>query len=147
MFSYRWGHQWTMCCFLNLRHFSGERTNQIMRSITVIIMAIHLQEEDILCDWWSVFIGCFKQWCLEVGGTFRGLSRSLEQNVCKGTVNFFQVGFRLFFTTLIQTCIDIHLHHYHKMHDIIMIILYCVSPGKTIKVMIFFHENVANLSS
>lgn len=56
-----------------------------------------------------------------IGGTFSGLSRSLEQNVCTGTVNFFQDGLRLFFTTYTHT----H-HHYHNMHIIfIKMTSYC----------------------
>lgn len=37
-----------------------------------------------------------------IGETFKGFSMSQEQKVCSGTVNFFQLGFRLFFTTCTQ---------------------------------------------
>lgn len=107
MFDYQWAHRWTMCRFLQLRDFRGERTNQIMRSITVVIRAIHLQKEEISCngcyDWRCILIGCFEWHWILISWTFSGLSRSLQQNVCRGTVNFFQVGFRLFFTTCKHT--------------------------------------------
>lgn len=56
MFYYQWAHRGTMSSFLQLRDFSGERTNQIMRSITVVIRAIHLQkEEEISCNCWRFY--------------------------------------------------------------------------------------------
>lgn len=70
-----------------------------MRSVAVVIGTIHLQEEEILItDEDLIGLLRVKSWTL-IAGTFRGFSRSLEQNVCRGTENFFQVGFRLFFTT------------------------------------------------
>lgn len=45
-----WAHRWTMACFLKLRDFSGKRTNQIVRSIAVMIRAIHLQKDERSCD-------------------------------------------------------------------------------------------------
>lgn len=36
-------YEWTHWCFLQLRHCGGEGTNQIMRSIAVMIRTIHLE--------------------------------------------------------------------------------------------------------
>lgn len=43
-----------MCCLLKLRHFSGEGTNEVMRSITVVIVAVHLQRREDPCDHFSI---------------------------------------------------------------------------------------------
>lgn len=47
-------HQWAVGAFLKLSDGGGERANQIVRSVAVVVRAIHLQREagGVSCDWW-----------------------------------------------------------------------------------------------
>lgn len=51
-----WAHQWAVAAFLKLSDCGGERANQIVRSVAVVVRAIHLQREAgggwVSCDWW-----------------------------------------------------------------------------------------------
>lgn len=102
-----------MGCLLELRHFSGEGANEVVRSVAVVVVTVHLQRKG------GGGPGDYSNISQVVSGrngfnapTFRGLSRSLEQNVWRGTVNFFQVGLRLFFTTYTQPCLSPSQDHY-----------------------------------
>lgn len=51
-----WAHQWAVGAFLKLSDCGGERANQIVRSVAVVVRAIHLQREAaaggwVSCDW------------------------------------------------------------------------------------------------
>lgn len=36
-----------MSCLLKLRHLSGERTNEVVRSVAVVIVTVHLQRREL----------------------------------------------------------------------------------------------------
>lgn len=77
-----WAHQWAVGAFLKLSDCGGERANQIVRSVAVVVRAIHLQREAggwVSCDWWRaklllvvvVSIWWNLQWSFQVTGAER----------------------------------------------------------------------------
>lgn len=43
-----------MGCLLELRHFSGEGTNEVMRSVAVVVVTVHLQREGVPGDYSNI---------------------------------------------------------------------------------------------